>query len=44
MSETRRKYDEQFKLEAVQLTLQEGVSVKQISRDLGIQRNPQKMA
>ena len=36
---SRRKYSEEFKLEAVELTCQEGVSVSQVAKDLGITAN-----
>lgn len=36
---SRRKYSQEFKLEAVQLAGQAGVSVTQVARDLGIQPN-----
>lgn len=32
----RRQFTREYKLEAVQLTLQEGVSIRQISRDLDL--------
>lgn len=32
----RRRFTREFKLEAVQLTLQEGVSIRQIADDLGL--------
>ena len=35
----RRKYSQEFKLEAVQLASQAGVSVAQVAKDLGIQPN-----
>jgi transposase len=34
--EARRKYDREFKLHAVQLSEQDGVSVTQVARELGI--------
>ncbi len=34
--EPRRKYDREFKLHAVQLSQQDGVSVTQVARELGI--------
>ena len=36
---SRRKYSQEFKQEAVQLSRQSGVSVSQVARDLGIQAN-----
>ncbi len=33
---SRRKFSQEFKLEAVRLACQEGVSVAQVARDLGI--------
>ena len=36
---SRRKYSQEFKLEAVQLAGQAGVSVTQVARDLGIRPN-----
>lgn len=36
---SRRKYSQEFKQEAVQLSRQAGVSVSQVARDLGIQPN-----
>ena len=36
---SRSKYSEEFKLEAVQLTCQEGVSVAQVAKDLGVSAN-----
>ena len=35
----RRKYSEEFKREAVQLTRQPGASVSQIARDIGVGSN-----
>lgn len=34
--EPRRKYDREFKLRAVQLSDQDGVSITQVARELGI--------
>ncbi len=36
---SRKKYSQEFKQEAVQLSRQGGVSVSQVARDLGIQPN-----
>lgn len=36
MSKDRRTYDREFKLEAVRLAGEEGRTVKQVARDLGI--------
>ena len=36
---SRRKYSEEFKREAVQMSNREGVGVTQVARDLGIQPN-----
>lgn len=36
MSKDRRTYDREFKLEAVRLADEEGRTVKQVARDLGI--------
>jgi len=36
---SRSKYSEEFKLEAVQLTCQEGVSVAQVAKDIGVSAN-----
>ena len=36
---SRRKYSQEFKQEAIQLSRQGGVSVSQVARDLGIQPN-----
>ena len=36
MSKKRRKYSQQYKIDAVQLAQQEGMSVAQVARDLGI--------
>ena len=38
---SRKKYSQEFKLEAVQLAGQAGVGVTQVARDLGIQPNMQ---
>ena len=35
----RRSYSREFKLEAVKMVLEDGVSVSQIARDLGINEN-----
>ena len=35
----RRKYSEEFKREAVGLTREEGASVSQVARDIGVSAN-----
>ena len=35
----RRSYSQEFKLEAVKMVLEDGVSVVQVARDLGINEN-----
>lgn len=39
MGEKRKTYDKDFKLSAVKMVLEEGLSVAQVSRDLGINEN-----
>jgi len=39
MSEKRRTYDKEFKLSAVKMITEGGMSVSQVSRDLGINEN-----
>lgn len=39
MGEKRKTYDKEFKLSAVRMVLEEGLSVAQVSRDLGINEN-----
>lgn len=39
MGERRKTYDKEFKLSAVKMVLEEGLSVAQVSRDLGINEN-----
>jgi transposase len=39
MGESRRKYDEEFKRNAVELTYNSGKTVSQVARDLGININ-----
>jgi len=39
MGEKRKTYDKEFKLSAVKMVLEEGLSVAQVSRDLGINEN-----
>lgn len=39
MSEKRRSYDKEFKVSAVKMILEEGMSVSQVSRDLGVNEN-----
>lgn len=39
MVERRKTYDKEFKLSAVKMVLEEGLSVAQVSRDLGINEN-----
>lgn len=37
--QTRRKYTDEFKVEAVRLVLEQGLPVSQVAEDLGISRN-----
>jgi transposase len=39
MGERRKTYDKEFKLSAVKMVLEEGISTAQVSRDLGINEN-----
>jgi len=39
MSEKRNTYDKEFKLSAVKMIIDEGISARQVSRDLGICEN-----
>lgn len=39
MGEKRKTYDKEFKLSAVKMVLEEGISAAQVSRDLGINEN-----
>ncbi|AFN73781.1 transposase IS3/IS911 family protein [Melioribacter roseus P3M-2] len=39
MGQTRRTYDKEFKLSAVKMVTEEGMSVAEVSRDLGISEN-----
>ncbi|MGK9370139.1 IS3 family transposase [Melioribacter sp. Ez-97] len=39
MGQTRRTYDKEFKLSAVKMVTEEGLSVAEVSRDLGISEN-----
>ncbi|OPY00191.1 MAG: Transposase [Syntrophorhabdus sp. PtaU1.Bin002] len=38
-SQGRRKFDREFKIETVKLVIERGMSVAQVSRDLGIHGN-----
>ena len=39
MVEKRNTYDKEFKLSAVKMIIEEGMSIAQVSRDLGINAN-----
>lgn len=39
MSEKRRSYDKEFKLSAVKMITEGGISLMQVSRDLGVNEN-----
>jgi transposase len=39
MSEKRRSYDKEFKLSAVKMITEGGMSLMQVSRDLGVNEN-----
>lgn len=39
MGERRKTYDKEFKLSAVKMVVQEGLSAAEVSRDLGINEN-----
>jgi transposase len=39
MSEKRRSYDKEFKLSAVKMIIEGGMSLIQVSRDLGVNEN-----
>lgn len=39
MSERRKSYDKEFKLSAVKMIIETGMSVAQVSRDLGVNQN-----
>jgi len=39
MKATRRKYSQEFKIEAVRMITERGMSVLQVARDLGIDRS-----
>ncbi len=39
MSEKRKTYDKEFKLSAVKMILDGGMSISRISRDLGVNEN-----
>lgn len=39
MGERRKTYDKEFKLSAVKMVVEEGLSAAQVSRDLGINEN-----
>lgn len=41
MTETRRRYDKEFKISAVKMLLEEGMNTAQVSRELGISENSQ---
>ena len=39
MTEKRRRYDKEFKISAVKMILEEGMSTAEVSRDLGVNEN-----
>ncbi len=39
MAEKRRSYDKEFKISAVKMILEEGISTAEVSRDLGVNKN-----
>jgi transposase len=39
MGEKRNTYDKEFKLSAVKMIMEEGVSIAQVARDLGVNAN-----